>query len=114
MLLEELRNICLSFPFVTEDIKWETHLCFNVGEKMFTLTSPDTVPVSISIKVNDEDFVSLCEIEGIIPAPYLARYKWVHVTDISLLSTNEWKEYCRKAYQMVYDKLPKKAKERLQ
>lgn len=113
MLLEELRNICLSLPYVTEDIKWETHLCFNVGEKMFMITSPDTFPVSLSIKVNDEDFISLCEIEGIIPAPYLARYKWVHVDDISKLNKKQWTEYSKKAYQMVYDKLSKKVKDGL-
>lgn len=113
MTLEELRNICLSLAYVTEDIKWENHLCFNVGDKMFMITSPDTFPITISLKVTDEDFISLCEKEGIQPAPYLARYKWVHVSDISILDKKEWVEYSRKAYQIVYDKLSKKVKMQL-
>lgn len=96
MNLEELRQICLSFPHVTEDIKWETHLCFNVGDKMFMITSPDTVPVSLSVKTDEQDFESLCDLPGIQPAPYLARYQWIQVTDIDLLSKKEWEILSRK------------------
>jgi hypothetical protein len=41
MQIEDLQKICKSFHGVTEDIKWENHLCFNVGEKMFLITAPD-------------------------------------------------------------------------
>jgi predicted DNA-binding protein (MmcQ/YjbR family) len=42
MEIEDLEKICKSFKGVTEDIKWEDHLCFNVGNKMFLITAPDT------------------------------------------------------------------------
>jgi hypothetical protein len=32
---EDLQGICEKLKGVTEDIKWEDHLCFNVGKKMF-------------------------------------------------------------------------------
>jgi len=41
MTIEDIQNICKKFPYVTEDIKWETHLCYCVGEKIFIITSPD-------------------------------------------------------------------------
>ena len=41
MTVEELREIALKLTGVTEDIKWQDHLCFSVGNKMFLVTSPD-------------------------------------------------------------------------
>jgi predicted DNA-binding protein (MmcQ/YjbR family) len=112
MTIEQVQLLCESFPGVTTDIKWENHLCFNVGGKMFMITAPDEVPVNASFKTTDEDFEMLTEREGFIPAPYLARYKWVKIDDISRFTSAEWKQYAKRAYQLVYDKLP--AKVRLQ
>ena len=39
MEIEDIEKICKSFKGVTEDIKWEDHLCFSVGEKMFVVSS---------------------------------------------------------------------------
>lgn len=50
---------------VTTDIKWKDHLCFNIGEKIFLITSPDNLPLTASFKVSDEDFLTLSEREGI-------------------------------------------------
>ena len=44
MNIPELQQLCKALPGMTEDIKWENHLCFNVGGKMFLVTSPDNVP----------------------------------------------------------------------
>lgn len=114
MTIEQLQQICEAFTGVTTDIKWENHLCFNVGGKMFMITAPDEVPVNASFKASDEDFEQLTEREGFIPAPYLARYKWVKVDDISRFTAAEWKQYARQAYQMVYDKLPAKVRREIE
>lgn len=113
MTIEEIQNICNSYPGVTEDIKWENHLCFNVGGKMFLVTAPDGVPVSASIKVTDEDFEVLPQREGIIPAPYMARYKWVYLDDINRFSKAEWEHYLKLAYNEVFNKLTAKAKKQI-
>lgn len=113
MLIEDIQNICKKFPHVTEDIKWESHLCFCVGEKIFIITSPDESPVSASFKVNDEDFAELREREGFQPAPYLARYKWIHVDNINRFSKKQWEDYLGKAYELVKAKLPSKKKKEL-
>ena len=68
MTIADIRDICLSFPGITEDIKWEDHLCFNIGGKMFLVTSPDNIPVSASFKTSDEDFTALSNRAGFIPA----------------------------------------------
>lgn len=105
-----LQQICRQCKGVTEDIKWGDHLCFNVGGKMFLVTSPDTVPQSASFKATAEDFELLCEREGFIPAPYMARYKWVHLDDIKRLGKSEWEKYLRQSYDLVFSALPAKAK----
>ncbi|MGZ4090579.1 MAG: MmcQ/YjbR family DNA-binding protein [Bacteroidia bacterium] len=94
MTIEELQTICKKFKGVTEDIKWEDHLCFNIGGKMFMIISPDVFPVPASFKISEEEFDELSSKKGFMPAPYLARYKWVHLDDIKRLSKKQW-EYTR-------------------
>src|SRR5215510_5662873 len=108
MTIEDIQAICKKFPFVTEDIKWETHLCFSVGGKVFMITNPDGVPVSASFKASDEDFEELPEREGFIPAPYMARHKWIYVDNIKRFNKREWTKYLDSAYHLVAEKLPLK------
>lgn len=113
MTIEEIQTICRQYKGVTEDIKWENHLCFNVGGKMFLITAPDEVPCSASIKVPDDDFDEISSREGFMPAPYLARYKWVHMDDIKRLSKKQWESFIRTAYDQVASRLPVKIKREL-
>jgi predicted DNA-binding protein (MmcQ/YjbR family) len=108
MTLEDIQAFCQTLPAVTEDIKWEDHLCFSVGGKMFLVTAPDAFPVSASIKASDANFEILSARPGFKPAPYMARNKWVYMDDIRLLSAAEWEEYLTEAYMIVRSKLPKK------
>lgn len=110
MTLETIQQICESFPDVTNDIKWENHLCFNVGGKMFLITSPDDSPVTASFKTSEEKFNELTERDGCKPAPYLAKHKWIYVDNISRLNSREWKELLQLSYELVKAKLPKKKK----
>ena len=113
MSIEDLQKICDQLPKVTTDIKWEDHLCFNVGDKMFLVTSPDHVPCTASFKTGDEEFEKLIAKEGVAPAAYLARHKWVKVDDIKLLSGEEWKHYINESYKLVASKLPAKIRREL-
>jgi predicted DNA-binding protein (MmcQ/YjbR family) len=113
MNIEDFQKICKKLNGVTQDIKWENHLCFNVGQKMFVVTSPDSVPVTASFKVNDDEFETLSGKEGFIPAPYLARYKWIYVDDINRLSKKEWEFYIKDAYRLIASKLPAKIKKQI-
>lgn len=80
MNLETIRTYCLQLPQTSEGIKWGNDLCFMLAEKMYCVTSL-TGPFSCSFKCTDEDFGILTELAGIIPAPYMARNKWVNVQD---------------------------------
>jgi predicted DNA-binding protein (MmcQ/YjbR family) len=99
--------MCNKLPGVTEDIKWGNDLCFCIAGKMFCVAGL-LPPLQISFKVKDEEFEELSASPGIIPAPYVARYKWILVQDLSRFNKKEWENYIRQSYEMVKSKLPKK------
>jgi predicted DNA-binding protein (MmcQ/YjbR family) len=112
MDFDGLRNYCLSLPSVTEEIQWGHDLLFKVGGKMFCVAGTEP-PYSLSIKVTDEDFAELIERDGIIPAPYLARNKWVHLETPSTLPTKELKSYIDQSYRIISSKLSKRLQKEL-
>ena len=112
MDIEILRSVCLSFPVVTEDVKWESNLCFCVGGKIFCIANLEP-PHTFSFKVTDDEFDELSGSEGFKPAPYLARAKWVLVTDSSKLSRKDLKNYLQQSYDLIKAKIPKKQRKEL-
>ncbi|MBX9851219.1 MAG: MmcQ/YjbR family DNA-binding protein [Cytophagaceae bacterium] len=113
MTVEGLRKISLELPEVTEDIKWEDHLCFSVGDKMFLVTSPDSFPVTASFKVPEDIFEEIISIEGFAKHKYIGMYHWIQLDDINRLNNKEWEQYIKESYHLVAEKLPKKTRKDL-
>jgi len=113
MTIEELMNISTSLAGVTSDIKWEDHLCFNVAEKIFLLTSPDELPPTACFKVTGEQFDELAEREGYRQAPHFAKRQWVLVDDIGRMDAEEWEIWIRNSYRLVASKLSGKKRREL-
>lgn len=101
MDVESLRRYCLSFPHATENLQWGDDLCFKVGGKIFAVVSLGSVPQGMSLKCTPERFAELVEQDGIIPAPYVGRYKWVLLQRLDVLPQKELKELIQQSYQMV-------------
>ena len=112
MNVEQLRKLCLSFPGTTEQIQWGDDLLFKIGGKMFAVTPLIPAPVVLSFKVTDENFAELTERPGVIPAPYLARAKWVALESRDALAIPELELLLRESYELVLAKLPKKLQEK--
>lgn len=112
MDVELIRKYCLALPAVTEDIKWEHDLCFSVGGKMFCVTSLDP-PFGCSFKVKDEEFEELSNRDGMMPAPYMARARWIKISDPSKLNKKEWEFYLHQSYELVKSRLTKKLRSEL-
>lgn len=102
---------CRKLPHATEDVKWESNLVFSVGGKMFAVFElPDISHVSF--RTTPWLFATLTGKDGITPAPYLARYNWVLVTQPKALPAAMLKQLLRESYQLVAAGLPaKKLKE---
>ncbi|MCA1589419.1 MAG: MmcQ/YjbR family DNA-binding protein [Acidobacteria bacterium] len=114
MNTEQLRKFCLSLPHATEDVKWGNDLCFCVGKKMFAVTGLDSSDGQVSFKCTPDKFAELTEIDGIIPAPYVARYHWVAIQKPNALADGELQDLISNSYKMVFDKLSPKVKKGLQ
>ncbi|NOT86638.1 MAG: MmcQ/YjbR family DNA-binding protein [Lysobacter sp.] len=109
---ESLRAVAGAWPGVTEDIKWGADLVFSVVGKMFCVL--DTGGSGrLSFKVEDERFLELTERPGVIPAPYLARARWVSVVEPRVLAEAELHALLRRSYELVRAKLPKAEQRRL-
>jgi len=111
MNVDWLREVCLSFPGATEQIQWGNDLLFKVGGKMFAITPLEPASVFLSFKASPENFAELTERAGIIPAPYLARAQWVALQTKDALPAEELARLLRESYDMVFAKLPRKARE---
>jgi predicted DNA-binding protein (MmcQ/YjbR family) len=107
MTLDALRRLCLSFPGATEQIQWGADLVFKVGGKMFCVANTEPGAVAMSFKCDDETFAALVERDGVIPAPYLARAKWVALERFDSLPVRELTPLLRRSYELVAAKLPK-------
>lgn len=117
MTLERFRTLCLSHPGATEQMQWGVDAVFKVGGKMFAVACTDHaqyphVPMC-SFKCDAETFAELVEREGVVPAPYLARAKWVALERWSALSDKELAVYVAAGYSLVRAGLPKKTRQAL-
>ena len=103
-----IRKLCLSFADVTEDMPWGDDLCFKIRGKIFVgiVLSDGRFP-RITLKASPESFHELLEVEGISPAPYVGRYKWIQIASSNLLQAAELESLIRQSYEMVAAKAPK-------
>ena len=115
MNVDAIRAFCMSLPHATEQVQWVRDLVFKVGGKMFCVVNlePQREEVLMSFKASEEEFVQLQEIEGIVPAPYMARNKWVALERRDVLPASELKRLLRTSYDLVFAKLPKKEQAKL-
>jgi predicted DNA-binding protein (MmcQ/YjbR family) len=75
---------------------------------MFAHSALEVARVWLSFKTSDERFAELLERQDVIPAPYLARAKWVALESREAIPAAELRELLREAYDLVVAKLPKK------
>ena len=113
MNIEDIQTLCKQLPAVTEDVKWGHDLVFSIGEKMFCVVGLSETPTSATFKVKDEEFDEMSTKPGFKPAPYVARYKWVMIEDVSTMNAEDWNHYVTQSYNLVRSKLPAKLQKQL-
>ena len=108
-----LRRIANSLPAATEQIQWENDRVFKVGGKMFACSGIEK-DSRFSFKVDDERFLELSDQRGIVPAPYLARAKWIQIDPSECqLPDDDIEKLIRRSYELVLAKLPKKTQRQI-
>lgn len=109
MQFEAFDRLALALPGAVMDIKWGSERTYCVGAKMFALAGHlgDPAP-RYFFKASELGFEILVESGAAIPAPYLARAKWVQLTASDALSDAELSAYIAQAHALIVAKLPKK------
>ena len=113
MNLEELREYCLSLPHVTEDMPFgEDILVFRICNRIFVLTSLESVPLRVSLKCDPERAIELREQypDKIIAGYHLNKKHWNTVL-LEGLPPALIKEMIQHSYDQVLAKVPKKERE---
>ena len=122
MNAERLRAYLLTLPHAVETMQWGANLVFWVGDKaiggkMFALINlEDPGPerrrvvhhALMMYSAGPARYSELLEIDGLIPAPYMARIHWVAVERWEIFTPAEWQRELRGAYDITLAKLPKK------
>jgi predicted DNA-binding protein (MmcQ/YjbR family) len=108
-----LRKHAESLPGATVDIKWGADRVASVGGRMFFVTAEGPSPSAASFKVDDHRFLELTDMPGFVPAPYLARAKWVQLTDAKALPLAELKALVSRSHALVLAKCPKRLQKEL-
>jgi predicted DNA-binding protein (MmcQ/YjbR family) len=115
MNAERAREFLLSLPHVLETPQWGG-IVFWVGDKaiggkMFVMLNPDPGEgLPISYPAGQERFNELLELEGLRPAPYMARIFWVAAERWDVFRDREWQEQLTAAHEITYAKLPPKTR----
>ncbi len=109
-MIDWLRAYCLSFPEVTEIVQWEA-LVFKVAGKMFAVAALEPERHVLTIKCDPEKFEEMTECPGVVPAPYLARAKWIAFESEDAVPHQQLRTLVRESYDLVVAKLPRKVRE---
>lgn len=109
MSAKQLEAFCGAWPGVTHDVKWGGDRVLGVGGRLFAMTPADgSEGGRLSFKADDARFLELTDQPGIIPAPYLARARWISITEPQRFSTAELQAFIHDAYALVRVKLTRK------
>jgi predicted DNA-binding protein (MmcQ/YjbR family) len=117
MNAEQVRETLLKLPHVEETMQWGANLVFWVGDKaiggkMFALVNLDDDGKGvISFAAGQERYPELLEIDGVIPAPYMARIFWVALTRWDAIPSRELIGLLAHGRDLVHAKLPKRTKD---
>src|ERR1700722_16748152 len=113
---EGIRAYLLSLPHAVETMQWGANLVFWGGDrarggKIVALVSLDgDGKAVISYAAGPERYSELLEVEGIIPAPYMARIYWVAVERWDVFRLAEWERELSAAHTITFSKLPPKTR----
>ncbi len=111
MRFEAFDGMALALPGAVMDVKWTVDRCYCVGGKMFAFAGQlgNETP-RYMFKCSDLSFEMLVESGPAVPAPYLARAKWVQLIAHDALPDEMLTSYVGQAHGIIAAKLTKKVR----
>lgn len=121
MTLDEFNVFCGNLTASTTVVQWGGSHVWKVGGKIFAISdlgsgsekSAAGNHIALAIKCADMSYRMLTELPGIIPAPYLARAKWVRIEADADFTDDDRKAYIAEAHRIICAKLTKKLQKEL-
>ncbi len=111
---KQVATYLASLPAATLSIQWGNDHVYKVGGKMFAVIGPEEGASNVlSFKADEMSFEILTKKRGIVPAPYLARAKWVAFDEFDRLPAKQLKAYLERAHTIVAAGLTRKARKEL-
>jgi predicted DNA-binding protein (MmcQ/YjbR family) len=121
--VDRVRAFLLALPHTvestTESSRWGDKLVFRVGAReqgglmfcQFDFEPDDRIVLSFATE--PARFHDLLEREGIVPAPYRARLRWIALERADLVSRRELEDLLRQAHAVTLNKLPARVRKAL-
>ncbi len=115
MNIEEAREYALTLPGATEDMPYGPDwLVFRIGGKIFMHIWLEAPQPAIAIKLEPDMAAALRDrYDDVRPAYHLNKTHWSDVLIENTFENAQLREWIRHSYELVYSKLPKKVKERI-
>jgi len=109
MTRDEFDVFCKNLKGTTHVVQWGGASVWKIGGKIFAICSNwgEGKHHKISFKCNDLSYSMLRQQPGFIPAPYLARAKWVQMEEANAMSEEDLRSYIQMAYTIIVAKLTK-------
>jgi predicted DNA-binding protein (MmcQ/YjbR family) len=107
---EAFDAVCAALPGTRMDVQWGDDHVWKVGDRMFAVRSPTG---SFSFKASDIAFEVLTAEGPGVPAPYLARAKWVWFADVADVDDIDLADWLKTAHSLVAARLTKTQRQAL-
>jgi predicted DNA-binding protein (MmcQ/YjbR family) len=109
MTREEFDDFCATLKATENVVQWGNSSVWKVGGKIFAICSiwGEGKEQKISFKCSDLAYEVLCQQDGIIPAPYLARAKWVQLARPDAMTDEDIRTHIIDAHDIINAKLTK-------
>lgn len=115
MTREEFDTYCGSLKAATHVVQWSDASVWKIGGKIFAIYPKwgKGEHHKLSFKCSDLAYTILIEQPHIIPAPYLARAKWVQIDAERAMDNKAIRDYIDAAYAIIMGKLTKTLRKEL-
>ena len=114
MNIEELRDYCLSLPFVEEKFPFDQEtIAFYIGGKIFCLANI-TEFKKLNVKCNPEIALELRETyQAVLPGYHMNKKHWNTIMVNEDVNDNLIKTWIKDSYQLVIQTLPKSIRQNI-
>ena len=109
MTRSQFDAFCGALKGATHVEQWGNASVWKIGGRIFAICSVwgTGSHAKFSFKCSDLAYDILIEQPGIVPAPYLARAKWVQIEEADAMIDEDLQDYFRAAHAIVTAKLTK-------